>query len=221
MIVLHHLNNSRSQRILWLLEELGLEYRIERYQRQPSLAAPPELKAVHPLGKSPVITDDGNTLAESAAIIEYLVDRRGQGRFKPKAGTPEELRYKYFLHYAEGSLQPQLLVGLLFSMISGPRVPIFVRPFGKLIAAGIYKAYLNPQFKTHFGFLEGELNSRSWFVGDEFTAADIQMSYPLEIAHTRGLLKPYPALTQFVERIQMRPAYQRALKAGGPYSLNY
>lgn len=220
MIVVHHLNNSRSQRVLWLLEELGLEYEIKRYQRdRKTMLAPPELRAVHPLGKSPVITDGDLTLAESGAIIEYLVDRYGNGRLLPAAGTPERLRYTYWLHFAEGSAMPPLLLKLVFDRI--PRgVPALIRPVARLIANGALRAVVTPNIERQLDLMESELGKSSWFAGDKFTAADIQMSFPLEAAASRGgLSASRPKLMQWLERIHARPAYQRALERGGKYEL--
>src|SRR5882724_7223161 len=187
MIFVHHLNNSRSQRILWLLEELGLEYDIRRYQRDPkTMLAPPELRQIHPLGKSPVVTDDGLTLAESGAIIEYLVGRYGNGRLVPAADTPERLRYTYWLHYAEGSLQPLLLMKLFFGRIEKGPMPFFAKPVAKAIVAKVVGSFITPNLERNFGYLEGELGRSAWFAGPEFTAADIQMSFPLEAAVSRG-----------------------------------
>ncbi|MDC0708604.1 glutathione S-transferase [Stigmatella sp. ncwal1] len=221
MILVHHLNNSRSQRVLWLLEELGLEYEVRRYERDPqTMLAPPSLKAVHPLGKSPVITDGGQTLAESGAIIEYLVDRYGQGRLKPAPGSPESLRYTYWMHYAEGSVMPPLLMGLVVSRIRSAPVPFFVRPIVKGVAAKLQDSFVGPQTQLHLDFMEGELNKSTWFAGEEFSAADIQMSFPVEAAVSRaGLDARRPKLWAFAERIHARPAYQRALQKGGPYEL--
>src|SRR5258707_3784024 len=219
MIVVHHLNNSRSQRILWMLEELGLDYEIKPYQRKPSMQAPDSLRAVHPLGKSPVITDGDKTLAESGAILEYLVETYGNGRFAPRAGTPGRLRYSYFLHYAEGSLMPLLFMKLVFTRLP-ERVPWAMRPVARMISAGADKALLGPQISNHFAFLESELTGRDWFAGAEFSAADIQMSFPIEAAAARaGLGARLPRLKAFVDRVQARPAYKRALERGGPYSI--
>jgi glutathione S-transferase len=221
MIVIHHLNNSRSQRVLWLLEELGLEYEIRRYERDPvTMLAPPGLRAVHPLGKSPVITDGPLTLAESGAIIEYLVDRHGDGRLAPAAGTPERLRYTYWLHYAEGSLMPPLLLKLVFDRIETGPMPFIVRPVARAIARRVKDTYVLPQIATHLDYLEGELARSEWFAGRKFSAADIQMSFPLEAAAARaGLDARRPKLAGFLDRIHARPAYQRALEKGGEYAL--
>jgi glutathione S-transferase len=215
MITVHHLNNSRSQRILWLLEELGLEYKIKRYQRDPqTMLAPASLRAVHPLGKSPVITDDTLTLAESGAIIEYLIDRYGEGRLSPPTGTPEHLRYIYWLHYAEGSLMPPLLLNLTFSELV-KRSPFLVRPIVRAISQSIKDSYITPQITLHLNYLESELANRDWFVDSNFSAADIQMSFPLETAAERASLDAnHPKLMDFLQRIHDHPAYQRALQRG-------
>jgi len=219
MIIVHHLNNSRSQRILWMLEELGVPYEVKRYEREPTMQAPASLRAVHPLGKSPVITDGDRTLAESGAILEYLVDTYGNGRFKPAPGTAERIHYTYFLHYAEGSLMPLLLMKLIFSRIPA-RLPFFMKPVGRAIAKGANTTLLDPQIGSHFMFLEGELGKREWFAGNEFSAADIQMSFPLEAAAARApIVRQMPKLSAFLQRIHARPAYQRALERGGPYEL--
>jgi glutathione S-transferase len=221
MITVHHLENSRSQRVLWLLEELGLAYEIKRYKRNPkTLLAPPELQKVHPLGKSPVISEGGITVAESGAIIEYLLDTHGAGRLRPAPGTPEQRRCTYYLHFAEGSLMPPMLVGLIFDKVREAKVPFFIKPVVKGIAAQVDKAYTAPNVTRLVAFLENELQGRDWFAGPEFSAADIQMSYPLEAAAARGLLTPagQPRLQAWLQRIHARPAYQRALAAGGPFS---
>jgi glutathione S-transferase len=220
-IVLHHLENSRSQRVLWLLEELGVAYDVKRYKRNPkTLFAPPELQQVHPLGKSPVISDGDITVAESGAILEYLLDTHGQGRLRPLPGTPEQRRYTYFLHFAEGSLMPPLLIKLVFDKVREAPVPFFVKPVVKGIAAQVNKAFIEPNLKRLLAFLEAELQGRDWFAGKDFSAADIQMSYPLEAAAERAGLSAasHPRLAAWIERIHARPAYARALSAGGPYS---
>ena len=221
MIIVHHLNNSRSQRILWLLEELGLEYEVKRYDRDPTtMLAPESLRAVHPLGKSPVITDGALTLAESGAIIEYLVDRYGDGRLAPPTGTPERLRYIYWLHYAEGSAMPLLVLRLIFNKIEASPMPFFVRPIARLIVDRVRQSFIEPQIALHLGYLEAELEKSLWFVDSEFTAADIHMSFPLEAAAARaGLDISRPKLMDFLDRIHARPAYRRALERGGAYEL--
>ena len=221
MIIVHHLNNSRSQRVLWLLEELGLEYEVKRYERDAkTMLAPPSLRAIHPLGKSPVITDGDLTLAESGAIVEYLVERYGAGRLAPPAGTPERVRYTDWLHYAEGSAMPPLLLKLIFTQIPKAPMPALVRPFVRRIADGVRTTFVEPQIKLHLDYIEGELSKSTWFAGDEFTAADIQMSFPVEGAASRGGLDASrPKLWAFLQRIHARPAYTRALERGGPYEL--
>lgn len=219
MITVHHLNNSRSQRILWLLEELGLAYEIKKYQRDPkTMLAPPELKAVHPLGKSPVITDGEVVVAESGAIVEYLVERYGNGRLVPAAGSPDKLKYTYFLHFAEGSAMSPLLMKLVFDRVENGPMPFFAKPIARAIARKVKDGFINPNIQAQLDYLEAELAQRPWFAGSEFTAADIQMSFPLEAATARGGLGArYPQLLGFVQRIHARPAYQRALERGGKY----
>ncbi|MFL9814759.1 glutathione S-transferase [Stutzerimonas sp. VN223-3] len=217
MITLHHLENSRSQRVLWLLEELQLPYEIKRYARDPkTMLAPAELKKVHPLGKSPVITDGELTLAESAAILEYLVERYGDGRLTPPKGSPEYLRFRYWMHYAEGSAMPPLLLKLVFDRVAKGPMPFFIRPVARAIAKGADRAFIGPQLKLHLDYMESELEQNQWFAGEEFSVADIQMSFPLEAARARaGLDASRPRLTAFLQRIHDRPAYQRAVERGG------
>lgn len=218
MITVHHLNDSRSQRVLWLLEELGLPYEIKHYQRdKATMLAPPELRAVHPLGKSPVITDGQTTVAESGAIIEYLIDREG-GKLRPEAGTPEFLRYRYWLHFAEGSAMSPLLMKLVFDKVASAPMPFFVKPVARGISAQVLKNFVTPNLERQLDFMEAELATRPWFAGSEFSAADIQMSFPLEAAAQRaGLDASRPKLVDFLKRIHARPAYRRALERGGPY----
>ena len=219
MITVHHLNNSRSQRVLWLLEELGVPYEIRHYQRdRETMLAPPELKKVHPLGKSPVVTDGDVVLAESGAILETLVERHGNGRFAPPAGSPERLRYRYWLHYAEGSAMPPLLLKLVFDKIESSKMPFFAKPIAKAISAKTKQAFINPQIKLHLDYMESELATSTWFAGEEISAADVQLSFPIEAARARGGLdSSRPRLMAWLERIHARPAYQRALQRGGPY----
>ena len=221
MITVHHLNNSRSQRVLWLLEELGLAYEVRRYQRDAkTMLAPPELRAVHPLGKSPVIQDGEVTLAESGAILEYLVGRHGDGRLIPAAGTPERLRYTYWMHFAEGSAMPPLLMKLVFDRIEKAPMPFFVRPVARAIARRAKGSFVQPNIDRSLDFMEGELANSDWFAGAEFSAADVQMSFPLEAAQVRGGLDAKrPRLMAFLERIHARPAYRRAIEKGGAYAL--
>ena len=220
MITVHHLNNSRSQRVLWLLEELGVAYEVRRYQRDPkTLLAPPTLLAVHPLGKSPVITDGAVTVAESGAIIEYLVDTYGGGRLKPPAGSPERLRYTYWLHYAEGSAMPPLLLKLVFDRVANGPAPWPISSIARRIAATVHNSFIGPQLKRHLDYMEAELTRHAWFAGEQFTAADVQMSFPVEAAASRaGLNASRPRLMAFLDRIHTRPAYKRALERGGPYA---
>ena len=221
MIVVHHLNNSRSQRILWLLEELGLDYEVKRYERdRATMLAPAELRQVHPLGKSPVITDGDLVLAESGAIIEYLVDRYGNSRLKPAADSPEYLRYIYWLHYAEGSAQPPLLLKLIFDRIESASMPFFAKPIARAIARKTKSSFIEPNINRHLDYMEAALAKSEWFAGAQMSAADIQMSFPLEAAVSRGGLDAKrPKLMAFLARIHARPAYQKAIKRGGEYAL--
>ncbi|MDQ0395586.1 glutathione S-transferase family protein [Labrys monachus] len=205
MIIVHHLNNSRSQRVLWMLEELGLPYEVRRYERdRRTLLAPADLRRVHPLGKSPVVEDDGRVIVESGAIVEYLVEKAG-GRLGPPADREAALRYRMFLHYAEGSVMPPLLLKLVLA-----RVPIM----GRLAVRRI-----QPMIDTHLDFIEAELRQRPWFASDHMSAADIMMSFPIEAARDRGGLdESRPRTLAWLHGIQSRPAYRRALETGGPYA---
>jgi glutathione S-transferase len=219
MVVVHHLNNSRSQRVLWLLEELGVPYEVKRYERDAkSMLAPPALLAIHPLGKSPVIVDGDVTVAESGAIIEYLVGKYGDGRMAPPAGTPQRLRYTYWLHYAEGSAMTPLLFKLVFDRIAKNPAPWPISAIARRIAGTVNTAFIAPNMKRHLDYIESELNTYAWFAGEQFTAADVQMSFPLEIAVSRaGLNASRPKSLAFLERIHARDAYKRALERGGKY----
>lgn len=207
MIIVHHLQNSRSQRVLWLLEELSVDYEVRRYERHPkTMLAPPELARIHPLGKSPVIEDDGVIVAETGAIVEYLVEKEG-GRLGPPADRESLLRYRHFLHYAEGSLMPVLLALLVVG-----RLGLLGRPA---------RPTLLKMAARHLDWLESELSTRDWFAGDAFTAADVMMSFPLEAARGRaGLATDRPNLIAWLERIHTRPAYVQALQKGGPYAFS-
>ncbi len=220
MITVHHLNNSRSQRVLWLLEELGLTYEVSKYQRDAqTMLAPPELLKVHPLGKSPVITDDGVTVAESGAIIEYLIERHGNGRLAPAIGTPERLRWRYWLHFAEGTAMSPLLLKLIFDRIPQAPMPFFAKPIARSICAKVLARMVEPNLRRQLDFMETELGRSDWFAGNDFSAADIQMSFPVEASAQRaGLDSSRPKLMAFLKRIHARPAYRRALERGGPYS---
>jgi glutathione S-transferase len=219
MVVVHHLNNSRSQRVLWLLEELGVPYEVKRYERDAkSMLAPPALLAVHPLGKSPVIVDGAVTVAESGAIVEYLVEKYGGGRLVPPVGSPQRLRYTYWLHYAEGSAMPPLLMKLVFDRIAANPAPWPVSAIARRIAATVQNSFIAPNLKRHLDYMEAELSAHTWFAGELFTAADVQMSFPLEAAASRaGLNSSRPKLVAFLDRIHARDAYKRALERGGKY----
>ena len=219
MLVVHHLNNSRSQRVLWLLEELGLPYEIAHYQRDAkTMLAPPELRAVHPLGKSPVLTDGNTTVAETGAIVEYLLEKYGNGRLLPAPGTPEALRYRYWLHFAEGSAMPPLLLTLIFNRVANGPMPFFVRPVARAIAAKVMDLMVRPNIARQLDFMEAELGRSLWFAGDELSGADIMMSFPLEAAAQRaGLDGRRPKLMAFLDRVHNRPAFKQALARGGRY----
>jgi glutathione S-transferase len=212
-LVVHHLEHSRSLRVLWLLEELGLPYEMKRYARDQNFRAPPELKAVHPLGRSPVVEVDGDVLAESGAILEYFVEREG-GKLRPAEGEAR-LRYRFFLHYAEGSAMPPLLVQLLVQKIRTQKVPFFAKPLTRKIADGLQQGFSAPAIATHFDFVESELRQRPYFAGDELSAADIQMFYPVEAALSRGQ-GSWPSLRAWRERVTARPAYKRAESKAEP-----
>ena len=219
MIVVHHLNNSRSQRVLWLLEELGVPYEVKRYERDAKTSlAPPSLLAIHPLGKSPVIEDGEATVAESGAIVEYLVDKYGAGRLIPAAGSPQRLLYTYWLHFAEGSAMPVLLLRLVFNRIASTPAPWPVSAITRRIAGTVDKGFIAPNLTRQLDFIEAHLTAHTWFAGEEFTAADVQMSFPLEAAKSRaGLGESRPRSMAFLHRIHARDAYKRALERGGPY----
>jgi glutathione S-transferase len=217
MITVHHLNNSRSQRVLWLLEELGVRYEIRRYERdRKTMLAPKELKAVHPLGKAPVITEDDMTVAETGAIIEYIIDRYGEGRLIPPPQTDDRLRYTYWMHYAEGSAMTPLLLKLIFTRLP-QNAPALLRPIVANIADKANARVADPQIRMHLDYWDNELSKAEWFAGKDFTAADIMMSFPLEAAAARADAKSRPMVKAFLDRIHARPAYQAALKTGGPY----
>jgi glutathione S-transferase len=221
MITVHHLENSRSQRILWLLEELGIDYEIRRYGRDKQTGlAPPELFEVHPLGKAPVITDGGKTIAESGAIIEYLMYEYDDGRLRPEEGSDERLAYNYWLHYAEGTFAPLMILSLVLSRIEEAPVPFFLKPVSKGIAQKVRDAYLDANVTRNLEFMDATLKRSRWFAGNVFSAADVQMSFALEAAEVRtDLSDGYPHLAAFLETIRARPAYRRALDKGGHYEL--
>jgi glutathione S-transferase len=214
VVILHHLENSRSHRILWLLEELGVPHEVKRYARDPKTSlAPPELRQIHPLGKSPVITDAGLAIAESGAIIEYLVERYGKGTLIPPPASPERLRYTYWLHFAEGTAMPPLVMKLIFNRIETGPMPFFARPIARGIARKVKAGFIEPNLERIVAYVESELGRHAWFAGDDFTAADIQMSFP--VAASAARVRALPNMTRFLERIQARPAYRRAIEKGG------
>lgn len=222
MITVHHLEKSRSQRVLWLLEEMGLPYEVRLYKRHPqTMLAPPELQAVHPLGKSPVITDGDVTMAESGAIIEYLTQAYEQGQaLVPPRGSAEWRRYIYWLHFAEGSMMPPLLLKLIFNRLRTSPMPFFAKPIARGIADKVTGAFVEPNLKRLLAFMEAELGGRPWVAGDQFSAADVQMSFPLEAAAARGGLDAsYTNLSTWLARVHARPAYKRAIDKGGPFSI--
>lgn len=216
-LTVHHLNNSRSQRVLWLLEELEVPYALERYQRDPAtMRAPASLRAVHPLGKAPVVTDGAHTVAETGAILEYLLDRHDTRGLRPAPGSEAHLRYRYWLHFAEGSAMPPVVMTLVLRRLPS-QLPLLLRPIGRAISKGVEKGYLAPQVADNLRLMESALQE-GWFAGDAFSAADIQMSFPVEATAARFGPQPYPRLADWLSRIQARPAYRRALEKGGPYA---
>ncbi len=220
-LCVHHLNNSRSQRVLLLLEELGTPYEIKRYQRDPkTMLAPPALRQVHPLGKSPVVTDGPHTLAETGAIMEYLAATYDDGTLRPPPDSEEGRRVTFFLHYAEGSLMPLMLVSLVIGRLPG-QAPFLLKPLLGKVAGGVHQQFLGPQLGLHLAFLEGEHAHRRWFAGERFTVADAQMSFPIEIAGLRQRLlgAARPRLQNWLDRLRARPAYARALERGGPFDM--
>lgn len=216
MITVHHLEHSRSQRIPWLLEELGVDYAITRYARDRATGLAPEaLKRIHPLGKAPVITDGDRVVAESGAIIHYLLDRHADGRLRPGPGSENALRYQYWMHYAEGTLMPLLVMSLILRRID--RAAWFIRPLARRITGQVRKAYLDPNIRLNVSFVEDTLRAQPWFAGEDFSACDIQMSVPLEaLASGFGPDLAMPGIRGFLERIHARPAYQRARTKTGP-----
>ena len=220
MLTVHHLENSRSHRILWLLEELGIDYEIQRYGRDKETGlAPPELLDIHPLGKAPVVTDGDKTLAESGAIVEYLVYEYDDGRLKPPDGTPEQLTYTYWLHYAEGSFAPLMLLSLVMGRIADAPVPFFLKPVTRGISEKVREGFLDANIKRNMDFIESSLTGSKWFCGDRFTAADVQMSFAIEAAEVRADFSAYPHLSGFLAAIRGRPAYKKAIEKGGHYEL--
>ena len=219
MLTVHHLENSRSQRILWLLEELGVKYEIKRYERDKETnLAPKELLDVHPLGKSPIITDGDVTVAETGAIIEYVMDEHANGNLRPADDDASRRAYTYWMHYAEGTIMPLMVMSLIFTRIETSPMPFFIKPVAKGIVGKVREGYLGPNIDRNLAFIESTLAQSEWFTGDRMTAADIMMSFPLEAAATRtDLVANYPHMKKFLEKIGSLPAYQRALERGGPY----
>ncbi|HXF77744.1 MAG TPA: glutathione S-transferase [Usitatibacter sp.] len=216
MITVHHLENSRSHRIVWLLEELGVAYEIRHYKRDPKTSlAPPELLKIHPLGKAPIITDGDRTLAESGAIIEYLVERYGKGALVPSPGTPEKLRYTYWMHFAEGTAMPPLVMKLVFTRVERGPMPFFAKPIARGISRKVKGAFIDPNLERIVKHIDQELGRDGWFAGSEFTAADIQMSFPVEAATVRAGAAAMPNIRRFLDRIHERPAYKRSIEKGG------
>ncbi|OLF77655.1 glutathione S-transferase [Maricaulis sp. W15] len=220
MITVHHLNNSRSQRILWLLEEIGLEYEIKKYQRDAAtMRAPKALRDVHPLGKSPVISDGDIVVAESGAIVEYLVDTYAPA-LKPEPGGAGHREYVYWMHFAEGSLMTPLLVKLLSDQVGKAKAPFFFKPVIRKVAQRMRDSYVDPELSSLFAFIETRLEGRDWIAGDSFSGADIQLTFPLEAAAARGGLDArYPNLQAYVARMHARPAYKAAIERGGAYGI--
>jgi glutathione S-transferase len=205
MITVHHLNNSKSQRIVWLLEELGLEYALKFYQRQPSLMAPPEMREVHPLGKSPIVEIEGQVMAESGAIIEYIVHRYGNGRLMPDPASGDYAHYLEVMHYAEGSANTVLLLNMIITMFN--------------IDDPVIKGFQDSSLKLHLDYIDGLLKGRQYFVGDGFTAADLHITFNLQMAQASKLIEDRPDLLDFLARMEQRPAYQRAIEKGGAFDL--
>lgn len=220
MITVHHLENSRSQRVLWLLEELGLPYEVKRYERDKKTnLASKELMKVHPLGKSPVIEDGGAVIAETGAIVEHVVETHGAGRLAPAKGTPEYRRYKYWLHAAEGSYMPPLVMALFLGRMETAPMPFFAKPIARKLTKAVRDGYLTHTTKALFDYLDTELSKNQWLVGGDFTAADVIMSFPAEAALARvDAAKAAKNLRAYVDRLHARPAYKRALEKGGPYA---
>ena len=219
MLKVHHLENSRSQRLLWMLEELGVEYELQIYKRNPTTQlAPPELKQVHPLGKSPLLEDDGQVYAETGAIIEHVLAKYGEGRLSA-SDEAGKVQQRFWLHYAEGSLMPILLLRLIFNKIKDGPLPFIVKPIAKGIVKKVEEAFIDPQSNLHFDFIEAELGKRPWLAGEAITVADIMMSFPLEAAASRfGHGNKYPNIQAWVDKVHARAAYKTALEKGGPYS---
>ena len=221
MITLHHLNNSRSQRILWLLEELETDYTVTHYQRDSETQLAPEaLKQIHPLGKSPLISDGDTVVAESAVIIDYLINKYAPQWKINDASSKDAIQLNYWMHFAEGSLMPPLLLRLVFEKIKSTNMPFFIKPIAKGISNKVLSSFVTPNIKANLNFIENYLQGRNWFVGETLSGADIQMSFPLEASVAREIATKnnHPNIVAFVKRLQARPAYQRALQQAGDYA---
>lgn len=219
MLTVHHLNQSRSQRVIWALEELSLPYEIVHYQREKNMLAPASLRKVHPLGKSPVVEDNGLILAESGAILEYLQETYDrESRLKPQDAV-NRVQYRFWLHYAEGSLMPLLLMKLVFASLGRSPIPFGLRALGKVLGQGVQKAWLNPQLETHARYIESHLTDNLWFAGDHLSMADIQMSFPVFALLSRGGIDHLPHIHAWKKRVEMLPGWQRAVAQGGPFDI--
>ncbi|MEM1261075.1 MAG: glutathione S-transferase [Pseudomonadota bacterium] len=221
MLLVHHLENSRSQRLLWLLEELGVDYDVRRWDRDgETRLAPPGLREIHPLGKAPLLDDDGTIVAESGAIFEYLLEHHDTGRLVPDQGSQERHAYRYWMHYAEGTFMPFMVISLIMGRIEATKMPFFAKPIANRIVGAVKSNFLDDNIRRNLEHMEATLAEHQWFCGDAMTAADIMMSLPVEAAAIRvGLGDRYPALAKFAERIHGLATYQRAIEKGGPYEL--
>ena len=220
MITVHHLNNSRSQRIIWLLEELGVEYEIKFYQRDSeTMLAPKDLEKIHPLGKSPVLQDGDTVIAETGAIVDYLAHNYADSKFAVKRNDSEYLNYNYWMHYSEGSLMSPLLIMLVFEKVKQSPVPFFIKPITRKIANSVIDSFVSPNLTRHFSFIEDHLKAKQWFAADKLSAADVMMIFPLEASKKRGIItqQSHPEIINYIERIHQRPSYQAALDKGGDY----
>jgi glutathione S-transferase len=225
-LILHHLNNSRSQRVLWLLEELTLKYELRKYERDPkTMRAPTSLSRVHPLGKSPILEANRGgqreIVIESAAILEYLIDFFGNNQLRPSVGSQEFLKYRFWMHFAEGSMMSPFLIRLIMQKIEKGPLPFFVKPVAVGISKTVQALAANPDIQRNLEYVDSQLQNERWLAGDTFTAADIQMSFPLEIAQASGFLEKRKSIRRFLDQMKERPAYQRAIKVGGPIDLRY
>jgi glutathione S-transferase len=224
MITIHHLNNSRSFRVLWLLEELGMEYKLKKYERnKQTMLAPPEMKSVHPLGKSPILTDGDVTVAESAAILEYILDKDSTSTLRPdiKSDYAYYLRCRYWMHYSEGSFMPLLLLSLVMQKLGTAPTPVLMRPVGKVFSLAVHSAFITPELTLHLKYINNELEKFEWLAGPNFSAADIQMTFPLEGIENRMELDSYPNIRRFLVEVRKRPAYKRAIGKGGALNLEF